>query len=185
MSKRFPEPKSTLFRAIREHRGLTQETLAAKTNVAVSTIQRLEKGDHAPTHVTLGLLSRALETSSASFFSKPELLDFLESHEPFGDDDSKENEETGPEDRARIGTSRLPRLSPLVPLLSFVKITDEGNPYGYDRIDVVAFNYDNRGSALALSDGQFDSYAECDISTIMFGHPGTGDRYYELAAVIE
>lgn len=95
----------------------------------------------------------------------------------FADDDGKINGEPVPLSKPK------PAVLGIVPFLSFVKTTDEGNPYGYDRIDVLVFNYDGGGSALAFSDGELDSYAECDISTIMLGNPYTGDRYYEVEPV--
>ena len=87
-------------------RGLTQEDLARDSNIAVSTIHRLEKGLHSPTHTTLGLLSEALATSAASFFSRAELQEFLRSHEPVDGGDSKDDEECGSMVGGQAGSGR-------------------------------------------------------------------------------
>ncbi len=53
---------------IRTKRGLTQEQLSVKTNIALSTICRLENGVNMPREENLEALSKALEVSIDSFF---------------------------------------------------------------------------------------------------------------------
>ncbi len=68
----------------------------------------------------------------------------------------------------------------LVPIMVFKKIEDEGNSLGYDKIEILTFNYDGSGSALALLDGELGSVDKDELSCVLFGDPGSGDRYYEL-----
>jgi len=64
--------------------------------------------------------------------------------------------------------------------MKFKKVTDEGNVYGYEIIEIIQFNYDGKGSAITKVDGELDSYNLIDLNTIMFGDPGSGDKYYKL-----
>jgi hypothetical protein len=54
------------------------------------------------------------------------------------------------------------------------------NVYGYDVIEVIAFNYDGKGSALTFADGDLMSFAQVDIETIMMGDGGDGTTHYKL-----
>ena len=56
------------IKEIRTKRGLTQEQLSVKTNIALSTICRLENGVNMPREENLEALSKALEVSIDSFF---------------------------------------------------------------------------------------------------------------------
>ncbi len=56
------------IKEIRIKRGLTQEQLSVKTNIALSTICRLENGVNMPREENLEALSEALEVSIDSFF---------------------------------------------------------------------------------------------------------------------
>ncbi len=56
------------IKEIRTKRGLTQEQLSVKTNIALSTICRLENGVNMPREENLEALSEALEVSIDSFF---------------------------------------------------------------------------------------------------------------------
>ena len=50
----------TLFRAAREHAGITQETLADKIGVPARSVQRWESGDYLPSARNLCRLADAL-----------------------------------------------------------------------------------------------------------------------------
>ncbi len=56
------------IKEIRTKKGLTQEQLSVKTNIALSTICRLENGVNMPREENLEALSEALEVSIDSFF---------------------------------------------------------------------------------------------------------------------
>ena len=56
------------IKEIRTKRGLTQEQLSVKTNIALSTICRLENGVNMPREENLEALSKALEVSIDSLF---------------------------------------------------------------------------------------------------------------------
>lgn len=58
------------LRKLREHKGLTQEDLAEKANVAVSTIARIETGLFNSSISTIALLAKALSVD------KKDLVDF-------------------------------------------------------------------------------------------------------------
>jgi hypothetical protein len=67
-------------------------------------------------------------------------------------------------------------------LFRLEKISSDGNAYGHDKIDIVSLNYDGDGSAIAINDdnGTLEHYALVDLEMILFGDPGTGDRWYKL-----
>ena len=56
----------------RKHKGLSQEALAAKANVSLSTIQRIEKGAVQPRSFTLKTLATALEIDFAALIAQEE-----------------------------------------------------------------------------------------------------------------
>jgi transcriptional regulator with XRE-family HTH domain len=58
------------LKKIRESKGLTQEDLAEKANVAVSTVGRIETGSFNSTISTVAILAKALN------IDKKELLNF-------------------------------------------------------------------------------------------------------------
>ncbi|MFY0686577.1 MAG: helix-turn-helix transcriptional regulator [Cyclobacteriaceae bacterium] len=62
----------TLFganlRKIRESKGLSQESLAAKANTTLSQVGRIERGLRAPTILTVVRLALALDTDPAILF---------------------------------------------------------------------------------------------------------------------
>lgn len=64
--------------------------------------------------------------------------------------------------------------------MKFKKVTDEGNVYGYELIEIIQFNYNGSGSAIAKLDGELDSIHKNDLPIILFGDPGSGDKYYQL-----
>ncbi len=68
-------------------------------------------------------------------------------------------------------------------LFTMVKISDEGNAYGFNRIDIIALNYDGDWGAIARNDDSetLDYYALIDLELVMFGDPGTGERWYKVA----
>ena len=68
----------------------------------------------------------------------------------------------------------------LAPIMVFKKIEDEGNSLGYDKIEILIFNYDGSGSALARLDGELGSIDKDELFYVLFGDPGSGAKYYEL-----
>lgn len=56
------------LRSAREARGLTQQELAFLAGIAVSTIQRAEYGEHAPTATTLIKIAQALSVPVDTLF---------------------------------------------------------------------------------------------------------------------
>lgn len=67
-----------------------------------------------------------------------------------------------------------------MPTLTLRKIRDDGNFIGFDTIEIVQFNFDAQGGALALVDGELELYSGDDLEHILFGDPGDGTRYYEV-----
>ena len=65
-------------------------------------------------------------------------------------------------------------------IVKFKKIKDEGNCYGFDLIEIIKFNYDGEGSALVKQDGELSSYCSSYLDIIMFGDPGSGEKFYQL-----
>ena len=60
------------------------------------------------------------------------------------------------------------------------KITDEGNAYGCDTIEILVFNYNGQGDALVRCDGDLGSMHRNDLALVLFGDPVTGTRWYEF-----
>ncbi len=60
------------------------------------------------------------------------------------------------------------------------KIADEGNVYGHDTIEILVFNYDGTGGAIVRYDGgeEIESLSRADLDYVLFGDPGSGDRWY-------
>lgn len=56
------------IKEIRTKRGLTQEQLSVKTNIALSTICRLENGINMPREENLEVLSKVLDVNIDAFF---------------------------------------------------------------------------------------------------------------------
>lgn len=56
------------IKEIRTKRGLTQEQLSVKSNIALSTICRLENGVNMPREENLEVLSKVLDVSMDAFF---------------------------------------------------------------------------------------------------------------------
>lgn len=54
------------------------------------------------------------------------------------------------------------------------------NPYGFERIHVLQFNYDGKGSALLRYDNNKDleDLSGVDLQMILTGEPYTGQRWY-------
>ncbi len=62
------------IKELRISRGMTQEDLAAKTDLSVRTIQRIEGGEVDPRLYTLNLIAKALEVSLEALDEKKEEL---------------------------------------------------------------------------------------------------------------
>ena len=60
------------------------------------------------------------------------------------------------------------------------KITDEGNVFGHDTIEILVFNYDGKGGAIVRYDGEQEIVRlfGVDLDHVLFGDPGSGDRWY-------
>jgi hypothetical protein len=58
--------------------------------------------------------------------------------------------------------------------------SDAPNVYGYKTIQILAFNFDGRGSALVSfdDDAELDSISSVDLNYILFGDLGSGHRWY-------
>lgn len=56
------------LRALREARGLSLRALAARCDLSVNAISRIERGEHSPTVTSLHLLAQALGVPIAAFF---------------------------------------------------------------------------------------------------------------------
>lgn len=54
------------------------------------------------------------------------------------------------------------------------------NPYAFDRIHFLAFNYDGRGSALVRYDNRaaLDTHSEAAVTMILVGDPGSGAIWF-------
>ena len=63
------------------------------------------------------------------------------------------------------------------PILTLKKTTEEDNPYGYDCIEFLVFNYDGKGGALTRCDGEFRGYVLADVDQILFGERHDGERF--------
>lgn len=60
------------LREVRLARGLTQEQLAEKLDVSLNFLNLIERGERAPSFVTLERITRVLRTPAATFFlTKP------------------------------------------------------------------------------------------------------------------
>ena len=62
--------------------------------------------------------------------------------------------------------------------MKFKKIRDEGNVYGFEVIEILGFNYDGEGSSIGKFDGDLQSIHINDLELIMFGDPGSGNKWY-------
>ena len=62
------------IKKLRLQKGMTQEALAAKTNLSVRTIQRIENEEVDPRSYTLNLIAKALEVGLEAFDEKEEIL---------------------------------------------------------------------------------------------------------------
>jgi hypothetical protein len=61
-------------------------------------------------------------------------------------------------------------------IITLVKTTDKGNAYGWDRIEFLSFNFDAKGFALALCDGEPNVFHANDVETIMTGFHAGKDK---------
>ena len=65
------------------------------------------------------------------------------------------------------------------PIIVLKKIRDVGNAYGFSKIEIIQFNYNGAGDAIVRNDGaELDSMGKPDLDLVLFGDPGTGDRWY-------
>lgn len=78
MTRREVDPEQAPFgrhvRRLREVRGLTQEQLAERSDVAADTVRRLEHGGFSPSLATLRRVSRGLGLPVGTLFASFELL---------------------------------------------------------------------------------------------------------------
>lgn len=54
----------------------------------------------------------------------------------------------------------------------------EGNPFGYQRVDVICFNYDGEGTALVMEDGQMATMYKDEVEhliTMVIGVDAAGN----------
>ena len=63
------------IRALREHRGLTQEELASRCGISVSFASLLERGERSPSYETLVQIAKALEVPVQELFRDGPSLD--------------------------------------------------------------------------------------------------------------
>ena len=67
------------------------------------------------------------------------------------------------------------------PILKLKQVKE--NAYGYERIDIVHFNFDGEGSALVYcyheKEKHLASFRGKDLYRILIGDPGSGDIYYK------
>lgn len=56
------------LRALREHRHLSREVLAVRSQKTAGAVEKFERGDTCPSAETLGLLASALDASVADLF---------------------------------------------------------------------------------------------------------------------
>jgi transcriptional regulator with XRE-family HTH domain len=68
MAEPTPKPFGAYVRRLREARGLTQEKLAERCDLATDTIRRLEHGTFSPSLRTLRKLAKGFEQSVAQLF---------------------------------------------------------------------------------------------------------------------
>lgn len=68
------------------------------------------------------------------------------------------------------------------PLFTLRKIRDEGNWLGYTLVQVLHFNYNGEGDALALLDGELTYFAKEELNFALFGDPYSGTVFYEPLA---
>ena len=64
--------------------------------------------------------------------------------------------------------------------LHLQRVADGGeNPFGYQRIDVVCFNYDGEGTALVMEDGQMATMYKDEVEhliTLVIGIDAAGNQ---------
>lgn len=53
--------------------------------------------------------------------------------------------------------------------MKFKKKKDEGNPWGWDVVEILHFNYDGKGGAIVKYNDNLDSIGLVDLNGIMFG----------------
>jgi transcriptional regulator with XRE-family HTH domain len=68
MADPTPKPFGAYVRHLRDARGLTQERLAERCDLATDTIRRLEHGTFSPSLRTLRKLAKGFERSVAQLF---------------------------------------------------------------------------------------------------------------------
>ena len=67
----------------------------------------------------------------------------------------------------------------MTPIIVLKKISDDGNAYGFGKIEIIQFNYNGNGDAIVRHDGgQLESLGKQDLDLVLFGDPGNGDRWY-------
>jgi transcriptional regulator with XRE-family HTH domain len=71
IGQRNARPRKTFFREWREHRGLTQEQLAARLDTNKSAISKIENGQSAYNQSSLEAIAAALMCEPADLISRP------------------------------------------------------------------------------------------------------------------
>ncbi len=75
------------------------------------------------------------------------------------------------------------------PILTLKKVPNPKvhNPYGFERIHILHFNIDGKGTAIVCHDDEKDlqMYHGEDLNCILFGEPCTGQIWYRPENVFE
>ena len=61
----------------------------------------------------------------------------------------------------------------MMPIMTLEKLSDKYNAYGFDTIEVIAFNYDGEGTAVCFADGYLTLFGKGDLEEILC--PSCGD----------
>jgi hypothetical protein len=64
-------------------------------------------------------------------------------------------------------------------LLRLVNAGAERERYGYQVIEVLAYNYDGKGGMLTLADGELKTWDGTDRDNILIGDPRDGTNWYQ------
>ena len=147
-----PKVVGSKIRALRLQQGMTQAMLAEACNVDESTIRAIENGRRNPRFETLVNIAEALNVPLRDLYDPAEIKALSVSLRDLHDQDE------------------------IKPLLVLEKVTDDGNAYGFDRLEIVCFNYDGEGGALVKADGELEYFHPNDLDCILHGVDGV--RWY-------
>ena len=154
------ERAAIAIRNLRKKRGWSQLQLAAEAELSSATIGRAESlnCNRRPKPGSYLQIAEVLQVPLETLFAEP----------------------SDAEIKGGIAEPHYDvRGSEMSPILTLRKITDDGNWYGYEIIEILAFNYDGQGTALVRQDGEVSSYGCVDLELIIHGDPGEGTRWYE------